>query len=104
MYNISRAMIIKLFSEIPAKPDFDPQYRRAPNRGYDLTPTETIVAVKNALRYVPENLHEILAPEFLNELMTRGQSMVIDIVLLDLSKQNQLFERILRSATEYSCR
>ncbi|MHA2148926.1 MAG: urocanate hydratase [Candidatus Thorarchaeota archaeon] len=66
-------MTIKLSSELPPEPVFDSQYRRAPNRGYDLTPAEAVVAVKNALRYVPENLHETLAPEFLNELMTRGR-------------------------------
>ncbi len=72
-FDVSKAMTIKLSSELPQEPVFDYQYRRAPNRGYDLTPTETVVAVKNALRYVPESLHEILAPEFLNELMTRGR-------------------------------
>jgi urocanate hydratase len=72
-FNISKAMTIKLSSELPPEPVFDSQYRRAPNRGYDLTPAEAVVAVKNALRYVPENLHETLAPEFLNELMTRGR-------------------------------
>jgi urocanate hydratase len=72
-YDISKAMTIKLSSELPPEPVFDPQYRRAPNRGYDLTPAETVVAIKNALRYVHENLHETLAPEFLNELITRGR-------------------------------
>ncbi|MHA2352391.1 MAG: urocanate hydratase, partial [Candidatus Thorarchaeota archaeon] len=72
-FDISKAMTIKLSSNLPPEPIFNPQYRRAPNRGYDLTPSETVVAVKNALRYVPENLHETLAPEFLNELMTRGR-------------------------------
>ena len=31
------------------------------------------MAVKNALRYVPPELHEALAPEFLDELRTRGR-------------------------------
>jgi urocanate hydratase len=72
-YDISKAMTIKLSSELPPAPVFDPKYRRAPDRGYNLNPPETVVAVKNALRYVPENLHESLAPEFLDELMTRGR-------------------------------
>jgi len=72
-FEISNAMTIKLSSNLPLNTVFDDQYRRAPNRGFDLTTAETIVAVKNALRYVPENLHETLAPEFLNELMTRGR-------------------------------
>ena len=28
---------------------------------------------KNALRYVPEELHKDLAPEFMEELLTRGR-------------------------------
>ncbi|MFW9787608.1 MAG: urocanate hydratase [Candidatus Thorarchaeota archaeon] len=72
-FDISKGMTIKLSSGLPPEPVFDPQYRRAPNRGYDLSPAETVVAVKNALRYVPKSLHETLAPEFLEELMTRGR-------------------------------
>ena len=71
--DISKAMTIKLSSDLPPDPVFDPQYRRAPNRGFDLSQAETVLAVKNALRYVPENLHEILASEFLNELLTAGR-------------------------------
>ena len=72
-FDTSKAMTIKLASELPPEPVFDPQYRRAPDRGFNLGPSDTVAAVKNALRYVPENLHETLAPEFLNELMTRGR-------------------------------
>jgi urocanate hydratase len=72
-FDISKAMTVKLSSDLPPAPVFDPEYRRAPNRGYDLTPTEAVVAVKNALRYIPNTLHEALAPEFLNELLTRGR-------------------------------
>ena len=43
------------------------------SRGFSLTPAQTETALKNALRYVPENLHEILAPEFLHELVTYGR-------------------------------
>ncbi|MFW9891725.1 MAG: urocanate hydratase [Candidatus Thorarchaeota archaeon] len=72
-FNVSNAMTTSLSSELPPEPVFDPQYRRAPSRGFSLSPSETVVAVKNALRYVPENLHETLAPEFLEELITRGR-------------------------------
>jgi len=71
--DVSKAMAIKLSSNLPPDPVFDPQYRRAPNRGLDLTEGETVVALKNALRYIPESLHKMLAPEFLNELRTRGR-------------------------------
>jgi urocanate hydratase len=66
-------MKIKLSSELPPDPVFDPTIRRAPDRGFDLNEMETVIAVKNALRYIPIELHEKLAPEFLNELMTRGR-------------------------------
>ena len=54
-------------------PAFVPGIRRAPDRGYRLTPEQTKIALRNALRYVPEELHETLAPEFLEELKTRGR-------------------------------
>ena len=64
---------IRLGDELPEMPAFDPTKRRAPDRGYRLSPAQTRQALKNALRYVPESLHETLAPEFLNELKTRGR-------------------------------
>lgn len=60
-------------AELPPPPVFDTALRRAPDRGYKLTPAQTRTALKNALRYVPESLHETLAPEFLQELKTRGR-------------------------------
>ena len=69
----SKAMKIKLSDELPPDPVFKEDIRRAPNRGYDLNRNETIIALKNALRYIPKQLHEILAPEFLNELTTSGR-------------------------------
>jgi len=71
--DISKAMKIKLPDKLPPDPVFEEGIRRAPNRGYDLTVEETKLALKNALRYIPEKLHEKLAPEFLNELITRGR-------------------------------
>jgi urocanate hydratase len=73
MYDMADAMRIKLSSKLPPDPEFDSSIRRAPDRGFDLTETETITALKNALRYVPSELHEKLAPEFLNELKNRGR-------------------------------
>ncbi|QCX33711.1 urocanate hydratase [Caloramator sp. E03] len=71
--DISEAMTIKLDDELPKMPEFIPGIRRAPDRGFTLTKEQTEIALKNALRYIPEKYHEILAPEFLNELMTRGR-------------------------------
>lgn len=64
---------ISLDGALPPMPEFDPTKRRAPDRGFRLSPAQTRQALKNALRYVPQSLHETLAPEFLNELKTRGR-------------------------------
>jgi urocanate hydratase len=71
--DIDRAMTIKLDDHLPAKPEFVPGVRRAPDRGFHLRRSQTRIALKNALRYVPEALHKQLAPEFLDELVTRGR-------------------------------
>jgi urocanate hydratase len=70
---INEAMTVKLPNELPSKKEFQKGIRRAPNRGYFLNERETILALKNALRYVPEELHKELAPEFLEELRTMGR-------------------------------
>ncbi|MCC5911202.1 MAG: urocanate hydratase [Clostridiaceae bacterium] len=71
--DISNAMMIKLDSVLPKYPEFIEGIRRAPDRGFKLTPSQTETALKNALRYIPEELHEALAPEFLEELVTKGR-------------------------------
>ena len=58
---------------LPDYPTFDEGIRRAPDRGFCLTPAQTRVALQNALRYIPTELHAQLAPEFLEELKTRGK-------------------------------
>lgn len=70
---ISQAMTIKLDNVLPEYPKFVEGLRRAPDRGFRLTKEQTKVALKNALRYVPEELHEVLAPEFMEELKTYGR-------------------------------
>ncbi len=71
--DISDIMTVKLDNELPPAPAFVKGIRRAPDRGFRLSPAQTETALKNALRYIPEELHERLAPEFLNELFTRGR-------------------------------
>lgn len=66
-------MKITLFDTLPAYPTFKSGIRRAPDRGYSLTPDQTSVALKNALRYIPTKFHAQLIPEFLDELKTRGR-------------------------------
>lgn len=71
--DITKAMKIKLPDKLPLDPVFKQGIRRAPSRGYNLTREETIIALKNALRYVPESLHNQLATEFLSELTNKGR-------------------------------
>lgn len=71
--NIAQAMTIKLDPVLPEYPEFIEGIRRAPDRGFNLNQHETELALKNALRYIPEELHEQLIPEFLEELTTRGR-------------------------------
>lgn len=66
-------MKITLSNTLPAYLAFVEGIRRAPDRGYTLTPAQTVMALKNALRYIPTELHEQLIPEFMEELRTRGR-------------------------------
>ena len=70
---IKSAMTIKLDEIYPEYPKFEEGIRRAPDRGFRLTKAQTKIALKNALRYVPEELHEKLAPEFMEELKAYGR-------------------------------
>lgn len=71
--NISEAMTIRLPDELPEPIQFEEGIRRAPRRELTLNKREMKLALKNALRYIPEHLHEEMAPEFLEELKTRGR-------------------------------
>ena len=71
--DITQALTIKLNSELPPKKDFQNGIRRAPDRGLSLNKKEIAIALKNALRYIPEEWHEILALEFLDELKKKGR-------------------------------
>ncbi|WP_426349667.1 urocanate hydratase [Alloiococcus sp. CFN-8] len=66
-------MKIKLKEGYPEYPVFIEGIRRAPDRGFTLNKAQAELALKNALRYIPEEHHEALAPEFMEELTTRGR-------------------------------
>ncbi len=67
-------MTLTITSEkLPEYPKFTEGIRRAPDRGYTLTPEKTRTALRNALRYIDPKFHAELAPEFLEELRTRGR-------------------------------
>jgi urocanate hydratase len=63
----------KIFRELPDKPEFVSGIRRAPKRKFTLSQSDTELALKNALRYIPDKWHAKLAPEFLDELFSTGR-------------------------------
>ena len=65
--------ILKLDNTLPPAPIFEKNIRRAPMRPLNLKDHEIKLALKNALRYIPKDLHEKIAPEFLDELKQRGR-------------------------------
>jgi urocanate hydratase len=71
--DISKTMTIKLDDDLPEIPEFVEGIRRAPKRELVLNQEEIGLALKNALRYIPEKWHEKLAPEFLDELLSGGR-------------------------------
>lgn len=66
-------MKFSLSNQLPPMPVIDKSIRRAPDRGYRLTKAQTLTALQNALRYIPPTLHKTVAPEFLEELRSRGR-------------------------------
>lgn len=70
---IREYMKIKLEGPLPERETFAPSVRRAPKRESNLSESDVKLALKNALRYIPEEYHEQLAPEFYQELMERGK-------------------------------
>lgn len=71
--NIKDAVTTSLDSYLPNMPKFVEGIRRAPDRGFHLSKSQTEIALKNALRYIPEKFHEEIIPEFMEELTTRGR-------------------------------
>ena len=60
-------------SELPSPKRPNPNVSHAPVRKDILTPAEKELALKNALRYFPSHQHEVLAPEFAQELKDYGR-------------------------------
>lgn len=68
-----QAILEGIPSSLPPKQDYQPEINHAPKRKKILTEEEEKLALKNALRYFPEERHAELAPEFLEELRTYGR-------------------------------
>ena len=60
-------------AQLPEAKPYNPEINHAPRRKDILTPEQKVLALKNALRYFPENLHAALAPEFADELKRYGR-------------------------------
>lgn len=88
--DIEKSMTISLRNELPEMPVFEEGIRRAPDRGYRLSKDQTKLALRNALRYIPQEHHEALAPEFLDELTKEVESMDIDLDLWGRSTEGPL--------------
>lgn len=58
---------------LPAPMPYDNNINHAPKRKEILTAEERQLALRNALRYFPKQLHAQLAPEFINELNRYGR-------------------------------
>lgn len=60
-------------SKLPAPKPRDPEINHAPRRKDILSDEEKKLALRNALRYFPKELHKELAPEFAQELTDYGR-------------------------------
>lgn len=60
-------------AHLPTHPGHDESVDHAPQRRQILTNSEKRLALANALRYFPASMHEILAPEFKQELADYGR-------------------------------
>ena len=60
-------------SELPPPSTVDPSVDHAPSRRQVLTYSEKQLALRNALRYIPESWHQQLAREFVEELHNYGR-------------------------------
>ena len=58
---------------LPEHPGWDPNVSHAPKRKDLLTPDEKVLAVRNALRYIPETHHAVMAEECARELNEYGR-------------------------------
>jgi urocanate hydratase len=73
MNQVETLSLESICRRLPAAAGFQADIRRAPRRQSQLSKADEALALHNALRYVPPKWHATLAPEFLEELRTRGR-------------------------------
>ncbi|HPE58239.1 MAG TPA: urocanate hydratase [Bacteroidales bacterium] len=71
--DFQKAVLEGIPSNLPEPKPFDPNINHAPKRKDILSTVEKKLALKNALRYFDPKFHEILAPEFKQELDEYGR-------------------------------
>ena len=71
--NFKEQIQLGIPSILPKKKTLNPNYSHAPKRKQILSIEEKKLALKNALRYFPEDQHNELIPEFLEELNSLGR-------------------------------
>ncbi len=62
-----------VFQTLPEKKPFQEGIRRAPKREMTLSEEDKVLAMKNAMRYIPEEWQDELYEEFAEELLTMGR-------------------------------
>jgi len=71
--DFKRMVLQGIPGELPEVQPWDSGVNHAPVRKDILSPGEKRLALKNALRYFPSELHDVLAPEFAGELKKYGR-------------------------------
>ena len=73
MENFKEKVCEGIPAQIPDAKSYDHSINHAPRRKEILTLEEKKLALKNALRYFPQEQHKVLAPEFARELEDYGR-------------------------------
>ena len=81
-------MKMTLSNQLPEYPVFAEGIRRAPDRGYPLSPAQTVTALKNALRYIPVERTENWLLNFWRSCGPGDESMGTVFVRQATSKPN----------------
>ena len=73
MTEFKQEILAGIPATLPEVKPYDKEINHAPKRKDILKPEEKVLALKNALRYFPAELHKALAPEFAKELEDYGR-------------------------------
>ena len=73
MQSFAESILAGIPAELPSHPGIDPHVSHAPVRKDILSSDEKKLALRNALRYFDPRHHEVLAPEFAEELRRYGR-------------------------------